>query len=923
MLALPLHGAGRLVAYDPSAHGALCDQCFLRDKREGDPVPPEWHQGAGAIIVAEAPGETEVQHGRPLCGASGTETMAALEVQGLSRNHFHWTQAVVCRPPSNDMDLLLHKMQRENAERKKANGQRGQEGALPLYPTPQQCCRPRLIKELEAATYQLQGADGSPARQINVIAMGKYAWNSIAQAGDSIGSVRGGPAEGWLDKNGAWWKTKWPALDARDATFLPVHLRVMPVHHAAFVLRSPKWRPAFRGDFGRAFRWWRGALSWKVPQIHFNPDPAQLRAFLGRGEAYFGVDFETDSKEPLTAQIRCLGICTASGDEAVVVHFLGIDGQTHFYPEEQQAEVEEICKEFLASERVRKVGHNFNYYDRLVAEARWGIRPQNVIDTILGARLADSEMPKSLAYVASVYTDAPSWKKDKKALTAQTDEELGTYCVGDVAGDVRSLPGMAQAVERNGQMHLWNFFAKNQAVAAGMHRVGMFVDEAKRQEWDRKLAEEARVWLRRCQVLSSVPSLNPNSTPQLRDLLFNRWALPAEDFTKLGDPSTGDEVLRKMLKEHSGLNREQKWLVKSIRKFRRASKSRGTFILPLRPSSELAGWDPLAFNDDELAEEVETIDGKPLDWDARSEIERDKDRKKEKKPGLTLPDGRVHPNFSAHVTTSMRYNSSGPNAQNFIKKLRNVIRAAPGHVLVGADQGQLELRVAAALWNCEPYLEAFQKGGDPHLVTCYMVYGESYFNSLGPTAREMLRAFAKRFSYAVLYGASLETVHDTLTSSENPATGHLLFPDLSIRETRKSMKAWLGANPAIVRGWEGEVAFFRQHGYLEEPVVGHRRFFRDGEDRNELLNFRCQSAGSAIVHLATHRLIEEFIPFEKWGPGTGLIQQGHDSLVVECPENQADYVVKALNVCMSQPVKAFPGVPFVGDARVAMTWDKV
>lgn len=906
-------------AYDPRENGAACDTCWLNKNRDGDPVPPERHDRAGAIIVAEAPGLMEIQQLRPLCGDSGVETMAAVSALGYSREAFHWSNAILCRPPGNDMEKALHAHQADNKIRK----QKGE----PQWPTPQHACRPRLMRELQSMAFPTAGPDGAPERLLNVIAMGKHAWNSIAQAADSIGQVRGGPAEKWIDSSNAAWDQRWPATDGHDPSYQPMHLRIMPVNHAAFVLRSPKWRPAFRGDFGRAVRWWTGRRSWVTPSISLtNPSARELRNWLetriAAGEPFFGVDLETDSKEPLTAQIRMLGICDARGDNAVRVHFLSKDGHTRFYTDDEQLEVQQVCIEFLTSERVKKVGHNWGYFDDMCLHARWGIRSRNFIDTILIARLADSEMPKSLAYIASVHTDAPSWKKDKKALTAETDDELGGYCVSDVAADVRALPGIADAMHRNQQGHLLSIMAKNQKLCVGMHENGMFVDEAKRREFDVKLTRQSVSWLRWCRKMSGRPDLNPNSTAQLRDLIFKDWAITAEEFTKLGDPSTGDEVLRRMLKQNSTLTRGQKLFVKAVRKFRKASKQKGTFVHPLRPSSEFAAWDITAFNEDDLYEETEQVDGKPLEWDPRSEFERDRERKKEKKPGLTLPDGRVHPDFNAHGTTSMRLSSSNPNGQNFVKWLREMIRAQAGRILIGADQGQLELRVAAALWRCVRYLEAFVRGGDPHLVTCRMIYGEDFETKFGPDMREKLRAFAKRFSYAVLYGASLETVHDTLTSSED-FKGNLMFPDLSIRETRRAMSAWLGANPEIQQGWDSEVAFFRQHGYLEEPVLGHRRFFRDGEDRNELLNFRCQSSGSAIVHLATHRLVEEFIPFQKWGTGTGLIQQGHDSLVVEVPIEFKDYTMNALKVCMAQPVKAFPGVPFTGDAKAGMTWNKV
>lgn len=240
--------------------------------------------------------------------------------------------------------------------------------------------------------------------------------------------------------------------------------------------------------------------------------------------------------------------------------------------------------------------------------------------------------------------------------------------------------------------------------------------------------------------------------------------------------------------------------------------------------------------------------------------------------------------------------------QNWSRKIRDIVCAQvewealasispanPGRALIGADEDQLELRFAAALAGCVRYLEVFHKGGDPHAVTCEMLYGATFTNA-SEADKKRLRDFAKRFSYAVLYRAAVETVHETLASSEND-DGKLVFPWLTLRETRTFHEKWLKANPEIEAWWDRDLEEFRRQGYLAEPVLGWRRDFLDGEDPNEIANFKCQAGGSAIVHLGTLEFIKE-VPFERWGPGTGMIQQGHDALVVEVPATHAPQLVE-------------------------------
>ena len=58
--------------------------------------------------------------------------------------------------------------------------------------------------------------------------------------------------------------------------------------------------------------------------------------------------------------------------------------------------------------------------------------------------------------------------------------------------------------------------------------------------------------------------------------------------------------------------------------------------------------------------------------------------------------------------------------------------------------------------------------------------------------------------------------------------------------------------------------------------MGRRRDFLDGENPNEIVNFPIQAAGASLMNIAILEVLDA-IPFEHWGPGTGIINQCHDS----------------------------------------------
>lgn len=133
---------------------------------------------------------------------------------------------------------------------------------------------------------------------------------------------------------------------------------------------------------------------------------------------------------------------------------------------------------------------------------------------------------------------------------------------------------------------------------------------------------------------------------------------------------------------------------------------------------------------------------------------------------------------------------------------------------------------------------------------------------------------------------------------------------------------WLEGVREFEAGWEKEIALYRKHGYGTEEVTGRRRDFLDGEMPNEIVNFPIQASAAGLMNKALIQL-HEAIPLNKWGSGTGIINQCHDSIVVECPENKAEYVAGLLEECLNQTHPSLPGVVFTASASKGKTWKEV
>jgi DNA polymerase-1 len=884
--------------YDAQAKGARCGECVLREARSGGPIGPELHAGSSAAVIGEAPGEKECKTGRPFTGSSGMELTDALSAVGIDRPQVDLHYAIACQAPENDLDKVMLRWQRANKKRVAAK-------EAPL-PSPVECCRPRLLNEL---------------RHTRLVTLGKVAYEAVTGVKAPVLEIRGGPVEGHLRGDDLF--AFGPPRQPND-----VRVQVLPTVHPGFVQKARRWTRAFRADLSRAFRWFDGHLLWEQPAITLNPTPDELVDWLERNRHEAIVyDVETTFDDPTVALLKCVGIATER--ESLVVHLLSIEGHdgecvpTPYYIRTQELEIRDVLRFFFESDRWLKIGHNAGYFDALVIRQHFGVTPAPLVDTILLHRVVESELPHKLGYVGSIYTDVTAWKADHTAKEATTDRELGIYCAVDCVVTARALPKLSDAARLRGQEAVAAWDHKVQSVCVGLHEAGMFVDRKRQEQEAVRLRSSIAEWRQKTQEAAGKPALNPNSPPQISALLFEEWGLAPSEYTKLGDPSTSDAALR-LLRTQNRDKPQVTGFIDALRRFRTHAKEYGTYVRRMVPA------------------------GMPLDghkfW---SEDEEDAAER-----GLILADGRMRPDYNAHGTTSGRLSSSNPNAQNFPKHLRGMVMAQPGCVLIGADADQLELRIIASIAKMDRYLEVFAQGGDPHALTASLMFGKN-FDGADPGGDQWtkLRNLAKGIKYASFYGSGDETVHGIVTSAEDK-NGELLYPNLTVREVATIRRNWLRGIPQLARWWEDTLEEYRATGYLLDPVWGRRRDFLDGENFNEIVNFRVQSAGAHIIHESTFDLLKD-IPFNKWGPGTGLVCQVHDALYVEapCPHPQheveklpngkpneklrefgwcppgckcaANWAARRLEAAMNRAVDGLDGVMFKSKAKIGLRWSDV
>lgn len=590
---LPVIHRHPATGYDPQALGARCSECALRTRKRppvGASYPPHGVAPFYAI-VGEAPGPTETGSGRPFDGASGRLLEQLAQPTGIVRQHAVVTNAVACMPEGVSFTSFEARFRMENAERRR----RG----LPVLLHPLDCCRPRLENEIAGVR--------------DVISMGTMAMNTlIPGVRKSLEAMRGGPII--LRRRDR--QTKW-ITEGPDGPLGVVEQweerRLLPTVHPArlFPGREPKWTGAFVSDLAKAHRFFNDNLRWTDAEYAVNPPMETLAGFLGVmktatgwvgvGAPTYAYDFEADAKEPLKANVRCLGI--GNDKQVVVVAFLSRDRKTRFYSPEQ----EKIAKEIIIAWALgpgRKWSWNGSSYDSLLFWKWVGIVPKAQEDVMLVQKNLETEMPHGLAYSGSVMTDVPAWKAGKEAVDdeigAKDDESLWRYNMRDVkvtyvCGELYAAEAMKRGLLRRDGAGVPDLSCvigldhEKARMCRGMHVNGMLVDQEERQKHFDTYAAKATKHAAAARKIVGDPSLNLNSSTQMARKLFSRdsWNLPynPEYVTEAGLPSVSEPQTRWLLQQPF-LTDEQRAFLMAYRRAKGAEKLTSTYLTKTAPVLE-------------------------------------------------------------------------------------------------------------------------------------------------------------------------------------------------------------------------------------------------------------------------------------------------------------------------------------------------
>ncbi len=283
-------------------------------------------------------------------------------------------------------------------------------------------------------------------------------------------------------------------------------------------------------------------------------------------------------------------------------------------------------------------------------------------------------------------------------------------------------------------------------------------------------------------------------------------------------------------------------------------------------------------------------------------------------PKMVDEHSRLHTTFALTVAQTGRLSSNDPNLQNIPvrtelgRRIRTAFVAGPGKKLVSADYSQFELRLGAAMSEDQELIDMFNRDVDVHTATASLVSGRE-----PEDVTKQMRSAAKAVSFGILYGMSPHGL-SVATGMTFEQAKHFIDQYTSVR---KPLMAYL----------ESLKERARKDGYVE-TLFGRRRPMPDIHSSNFIVRQAAERAAMNMPIQGTEADLMKMamVKVDNLLRGAGgeckQLLQIHDSILVECPEAEAEQSAKLLKETMETIYPQLP-VKLTVDTTIGDNWGEL
>ena len=423
----------------------------------------------------------------------------------------------------------------------------------------------------------------------------------------------------------------------------------------------------------------------------------------------------------------------------------------------------------LLENDIPKIGQNLMYDATMLDQNRIFMR--NIVhDTMIAQHVLLPDLPKSLGFMNSIYTDIPFYKDEGKVWNQPRTPELERQYFEYNAKDICATAEIFQTQDKElGDENLREVFQRSMMVFEPLRQAtyrGMKCDLTKM--W--KLIEQTQNNLVSAQAeLDKLAgwSVNVNSHVQVKKLLYDQLAL-SDRKNQSSDAPT-------ILNIAANTGARAPYLVIRARK---EQKLLSVYY----------------------------------------------------KTGILSSDARIRFGFNVVGTFGARISSSAPlwgpglNGQNIPGPAREMLVPDDGYTLLEFDQAQAEAVLVAYLANDPIHMDCFRNGKDVHRVTACLLLDRpgSDWQQIGkPSA---IRELAKTCNHELNYNAGPGQFQLTVNESYDPDDPSTVKIDFST--AKKTRDKYLRTRPALTAYWESIKSELKLNRTLTTPL-GRRYQFLD------------------------------------------------------------------------------------------------
>ena len=602
-------------------------------------VPGYGPLNAKIVIVGEAPGREEELEGEPFVGSSGRLLNDMLVRCGIDRKRCWLTNVMKTRPNNNDFGLFyVDKGRREQSYDLK-------ESIGILTEVEIESIKPNLIIALGA----------EPLRALT----GKR----------SIEKWRGSLIETPFGK-------------------------VLPTYHPAYILRRYEWRAICELDLRKAQRHSHfPELRTLKRVLEIQPSLEQTMNYLGSIKDRVAFDIETGA-----GFIRCLGLATspelshsipftvssggsrAIGPLAPKGRLLASNASENeyklgsYWTLDEEAIILKQLDKIFRDPKIELIAQHFPF-DASKLAREFGFEFNNLwMDTMVAQHCCYSELPKSLDFLCSMYTDEPRYSD------YNPESDLSTWRYNNMDCVITFEVALALEKEMK-ELGVWDFYRNlAQPAMVALARAGnrgVLVDLEAREKLGIKT--EAKIEKIKKDIDKGLGrEFNSNSPKQVQKLFYQDFKItPITRFDskqKKNVVTTNEEALQKIATKYP----QHKPLIDLILDYRGETKLLGTFI-----RSELSETGRL-----------------PTSYNATGTV-------------------------TGRISSSTTIDGLGGNLQQIPRgSFRRIFIAPPGKILIKADLSQAEARVVAWIAGIDSLIEKFQDPSfDVHTYNASLIFG--------------------------------------------------------------------------------------------------------------------------------------------------------------------------------------------------------